>query len=1187
MSPQRGERRRLAVRVTAALATSAVAAVLTAFVPMAPAGADDTGQGPLSVVGGLPMTDDAGNAFSGNPQLLGLDPSQQALVLLDSGSSYYLANHKPFNENILINVDTTNLTIQRRVDTGTAGSVTGAVDPTTHRVFLSSLCAGGDACPPDSTGALTQSGAAQALTYKTPTTLHTIDLNNPSAATTYTFPQQFAGESVIGYAPFDTPEHHWLYVLLFQQVAPSSYVQGTEHQSALFLLDEDKLASSDPDVVKTAAVWSQGYDVSRCATYADVENNDTAVTSLGVATDGSFVYFPCRGFAVSAAGGQLLGATMTAAPAGAVVVDTPVKTITDPSTFTTSFYPYAGNAAFLVSGHDNAGELLWMGAPADSASTERMTVFDVRHRAFTGSVVFPLTDATPPGVQPNGAIEGVATDGSSGRAYLVPNVGYVPSMFGRQVPVAQGDVLEEADVSGGGGGIPVFDPVTSDLFLAGQFSGDAVPPAVQAANHDGLLALHDSRPEPTPPPEDDPDAATHNIPIVPGVTPVSYSGVASGYGARAIEVGGVSSSQAKAGVGVVANIEENLNAALAQIPFGSFPGYTGPSSVPSVQDASRSIFFGRVDDTSVSNSGTGARGEPLLVDETTQAQLSSALSSESALPKQVTDPLDAQRSGAQSIYSGTGCHDYGEKAQAGQSPGAAVSCDAKSGTASGASSADLTGQDLPLDIGLAATATKVVADPVKGITSTTTARASGIRISVPQAGTLSIGDVSATATSTADGLPGTASSSLTSSVRAVRITDATGAEKFSCGFGAAPCDPSALTAAVDAQFPGHIRLLTAAPDTDPNVTGSPGGAQAVIKKSEYAHFNDFFTNADDTYEVPALTLMLVNDQAQPSRLVLQFAATQVQSHFYVGLLPPPPVQLPNPTLTLTLVDGSTPPRPLSGGVFDLVDSTGATVDTCTTAADGVGTCKFSSLSPGSYTVHEATPPPGFATAPDYPVELDAGQDYTATFVNLPAIGSVSVSLTGAADHEALARGVFALFKGSSVLGTPIATCATGKKGTCGFAHVPLGDYRMHQTKAPSGFLLSKDVPFSLTTPGQQAELDFVDGVPAKKAVPPRFIPGKPAVPPHTEVLHIGGGGKSAALGAGPLPVVSSVGSDGTPPLVVGGPLHALTRVPAQLARLLTHSPQQAVLLLFVWLVLGLPVYLWVRRRQFLIATEGS
>jgi hypothetical protein len=146
---------------------------------------------------------------------------------------------------------------------------------------------------------------------------------------------------------------------------------------------------------------------------------------------------------------------------------------------------------------------------------------------------------------------------------------------------------------------------------------------------------------------------------------------------------------------------------------------------------------------------------------------------------------------------------------------------------------------------------------------------------------------------------------------------------------------------------------------------------------------------------------------------------------------------------------------------------------------------------------------------------------------------------------------------------------------------------MHQQLAPNGFLVSEDVPFTLSEPGQDATLDFVDGTPGVKAVKAKFIPGKPAVAPHTEV--IGGGGKG-------LPAVPAAYSTSTPPVVsaqpaaqapvVAGLPQSIAALPAQLAKLLTHSPQQAVLLLFVWLVLGLPIYLWARRRQLLTATEG-
>ena len=87
-----------------------------------------------------------------------------------------------------------------------------------------------------------------------------------------------------------------------------------------------------------------------------------------------------------------------------------------------------------------------------------------------------------------------------------------------------------------------------------------------------------------------------------------------------------------------------------------------------------------------------------------------------------------------------------------------------------------------------------------------------------------------------------------------------------------------------------------------------------------------------------------------------------------------------------------------------------------------------------------------------------------------------------------------MYVGASTLGTPVATCTTDTHGTCGFEKVPLGDYTMAQVSAPSGYLVSEDVAFSLTEPGQVATLTFVDGTPAVAAVPPTVIAGTPPVP---------------------------------------------------------------------------------------------
>ena len=116
-----------------------------------------------------------------------------------------------------------------------------------------------------------------------------------------------------------------------------------------------------------------------------------------------------------------------------------------------------------------------------------------------------------------------------------------------------------------------------------------------------------------------------------------------------------------------------------------------------------------------------------------------------------------------------------------------------------------------------------------------------------------------------------------------------------------------------------------------------------------------------------------------------------------------------------------------------------------------------------------------------------------------------------------------MYAGSSTLGSPLDTCTTGRDGSCGFDKVPLGAYTMHQQSAPKGFLSTDDFAFTLSDPGQDATLTFVDGTPAVKAEAGKFIPGKPAVPPHTEV--VGGGG----MGVPAVPAAYSTNS--VPPIV--------------------------------------------------------
>jgi hypothetical protein len=515
----------------------------------------------------------------------------------------------------------------------------------------------------------------------------------------------------------------------------------------------------------------------------------------------------------------------------------------------------------------------------------------------------------------------------------------------------------------------------------------------------------------------------------------------------------------------------------------------------------------------------------------------------------------------------------------------------------------------------------------KGATASVTSEVHGIRVSVPGGPTLSIGSVITRATTTAVGSTNSATGTFSRTISEATLTDPSGQQVFSCGFQSDPsCDPAQLTTEFNKQSPSPVEFVMPEPDgyygrkiTGPGsetLSGSPGGAQAGVIKSVYDYFNDQNVNGDASFEVPGLQVIMVNDGQQPSRLVFNLAAVHAESHQVVGTPPPPAPELADPSLQLTLLDDATPPATLSGATFDLTGPKGTPPLTCTTAADGIGTCSFPKLKPGSYTIKETTAPPGFAAVTDYDLTLEAGNAYKTSFVNLPAIGSVHLTLAApGTDALPLADGVFAMFKGTSVLDTPLATCTTDETGACSFDKVPLGDYTMQQVSAPDGYVVSDAVKFSLTKPKQVAALHFVDGVPGKPpvpptvifgtppvppkvipgkpAVPPKVIPGKPAVPPRTMVLPALGGTGQAGLalepaayetGDGPAPVVASQPSDALGPLQLGP--GGLTGVSKRLAQLVVHSPQQAVLLLFVWLVLGMPVYLWVRRRQFITATEG-
>jgi hypothetical protein len=1028
---------------------------------------------------------------------------------------------------------------------------------------------------------------------------------NPVAKTSkvYSFPAEFNATSVVGLTTATTTAGaSVVYALLYNNISwYSGYPGAAAHSLQLVALDPGQLAKADPSA---AVLWS--YSIPSCASLPGTTTSDSQ-DFLGVTAAGDAAYFVCRGRGAK-------NGVAAEVPAGAVVIDfgQPHPTASAGSEgFRTSYYPQGAGADFSISGGDGTRGLLFL---TSVASINKQYVFNVAHRAWTGSVPFPSAG------DPN--LWGTAVDASTGRDYVVYGRDFVVAVQDDQLPVPQGTKLALGDL------IPAsvnafVEPSTHTLLMVGTFKRRD---GSQYARANAIAMFRDVRPIPPVDAPDDPDALTHDAPITPQ-TPVSYAAFASGYGAKAILVGGARATT----LGRLNGLGPGYF--LGQICDNS-PDPRGCFASPNPSDGSRTVSLGVVDGVEVSNAATKASAASAELDGGTEADLAAAghfrpsddvwnkfgpggeapatpgagdavtAMHEQLAPAECADLNGSNPPAVSSNGAQAACHGGGQQ----QASAGAVGPEAAA--------------DSPVKIGYAAASTAV--GRINDIPVTVAkAEAQGVRLTIPGGPTVDIGRVTTTATTAAAGRTGSATSKFTRQISNVAVRDPSGAVVFGCGFSgangsnAAECDPGALTDAVSAQSPSPVLFRLPQPDARPSVVGSPGGAQASVIKDPYSYWNDYFTNADPSYEIPGLQIILVGDQTQPSRLVINLAGVHAESHQVIGVEPPAAEELGPPSLELLLTDDATPPAPLAGAAFVLTGPEGTTPLACLTGADGIGTCTFPALPPGSYTIQEKTAPPGYAAVDEYEVLLEAGNDYKTSFVNLPAIGSVELTLSspdvGDKDGGPLEGGVFALVK-ADALDTPLATCTTDTEGACGFEEVPLGDYAMQQVTAPEGFLTSDAVDFSLTKPREIARLAFVDGIPGvkavppivipgkppvpptiipgKPAVPPKVIPGKPPVPPRTMVLPALEGTGQAGLDMEPVgyesdanaPVVASSPSDAMAPLELGA--GGLGAVPARLAGLILHSPPQAGRRRVMWVGLGMPVYLWVRRSQFLTATEG-
>src|SRR5687767_13774551 len=110
---------------------------------------------------------------------------------------------------------------------------------------------------------------------------------------------------------------------------------------------------------------------------------------------------------------------------------------------------------------------------------------------------------------------------------------------------------------------------------------------------------------------------------------------------------------------------------------------------------------------------------------------------------------------------------------------------------------------------------------------------------------------------------------------------------------------------------------------------------------------------------------------------------------------------------------------------------------------------------GRYTVTETRAPVGDVPSAPVSVQVVPKAGASATFVNVPGVAAIEISLSDATTKAPLKGGVFQVTSG----GAPFATCTTVDAGLYPLSYpgakvpneVPLGQYTVQQMTAPSGY----------------------------------------------------------------------------------------------------------------------------------------
>ncbi len=643
----------------------------------------------------------------------------------------------------------------------------------------------------------------------------------------------------------------------------------------------------------------------------------------------------------------------------------------------------------------------------------------------------------------------------------------------------------------------LVDPETNRLFVVTRTD---VPAGFGVGSQqDGVQVLLDETASVDPLPTGY-DALTADV-AENSYTRTVFAGTAGGFGVRSLLVGGCGGLESSGIAGAC----------------------LGAASDQSLNPADRGFIAARVPEVDVRESGAVATAQSLILDSNTASDW------------QTRQPTQTARDWP---WSPALCADPQAKptdtvtAPAGESR---VTCSSSNSSASASSFYGEVFSAEGVSVRSASTDVSVFRDTVTGTVTSVRAVAKGVELSVPGQGSITIGRIVNEAWTIAHGLPGSADRGWRRRLEGVILKDSSGTTQT-----VEACEESSLVkrnscdqliAAMNESLGVRMRIRL----PEPELTKTPKGAFSGIRQSE----GDFregetvlnqgtsFSDENNKRPAPALEVVVFNDSAEKSRLVMQFAAVQASSIYTISCPEPNSIVgkqcLPPPgSLTIRLgdrvqdPDAWDPAYALSGGLFKVYSDTNSDgvldpiVDmlaeipdggaaTCV-SGDGSGNCQFE-LSPGDYVIHQAAAPPGYATGPDYPpVEdrpftIEPEFAYTVDFVNLRAIGSIEITLADAATKKPLQGGVFEVFadNGDEKVGDGdllFATCSTDEEGACPLTlasqtqgptntvvEVPFGTYVIHQKQAPRDYLVAEqDAAVTLELPGQVAKASFTNAL---------------------------------------------------------------------------------------------------------------